>query len=949
MFHFSKIARMASGMLSAISLTLSAQVQMVKEPLPLDGGLTGNGWQAVPVQTDFRCLQSSGKDRPEAQTEFRVAADADNLYISILCHESQMEKLRKSTVPSRLWNSDTVEIFLCPTGQPDEFYQFAVSAGNLQFSMFYGEAGNVRPDPYFPFWTSKVFYGKDHWLVQIQIPFSAFYMTRNVKWNSEWLMNIARTRTPVRERSSWSPLNSGFCEPRGFRKFGGFPKRDPAQDVRTGKAEPVITGFTDGVYSGPLNLTIEADPAAAGDYELRVEEPDGKSSVHAVRLNGGLNQVVLKNVEYTGKAAGKTKLKLTFKAAGTGTTFGRYYPIDIVYRPLQIQLTSPGYKRNFYPGQDCSVIRGEIQLNLSAEQRKRADIKVSLSGGGLEEKVLELKADAETVPFQFDSRALTEGGQALLTATVLDSGREIASESCRITRLKKNEGSMIWIENNVLIKNGKPWYPRSVYARGYLGSKAFNVRYEADDLGESRFRIRSITPEKLIRGIEAKEAFKDVKPCPELLEKIRKIVEKTRSSSEIDFYYICDEPEYRNISPVYLKYIYDLVSEFDPYHPLLTCTTAGDKYLETADIFAPHPYLNPVVSDGKRILAIPVDRVRNYLQSIARLNRPDKVIGFTGQFFSYKFSNILADYPTWEELESSSWSAIVHGSRLQFPYAYHDLGDRPHIYEGYRYFNQSIRALESLLLSNRKHPAQTLDPENMIDTLLVEDKDAVLLIVVNLKNGPMETVVSAEILKKYSSLLEFRGEGSREIVNGTLKLSLKPYECVILTSEKLDAGLKTRSQVLQEIADQEKARGARGNLLFEKGAQIEVCSSSYNSFNNSLLSMLQQRNKLFDGTLDALGWQSKTGPGDHWYEISFRKNLPKFSRICLHGFNMGEPAVKIWKFGEWQALTPKKIEKAGYSLLMDLGGEFKSVKIRFEFPGEAADKPVELYEIELFN
>ena len=949
MFHFSNVIGMTVGILSGISLTLCAQVQMVKEPLPLDGILTGNGWLDVPVQTDFHCLQSSGKTSPAAQTEFRVAADPDNLYLSILCRENEMDKLRKSTVPSRLWNSDTVEIFLCPTGQPDEFYQFAVSAGNLQYSMFYGEAGNIRPDPYLPFWTSKVFYGKDHWLIQIQIPFSAFYMTRNAKWNSEWLMNIARTRTPVRERSSWSLLNSGFREPRGFRKFHGFPKRDPAQDVLIGKVEPVITGFTDGVYFGPLHLTIEANPAATGKYELRVEEPGGKSSVHTVRLKSGLNQEVLKKAEFQGKTEGKIDLKLTLKTAGKGTVFGRYYPVDIVYRPLRIDLTAPGYKRNFYPGQNHSVIRGNLRLNLSPEQQKSAEVKVSVSGGGLEEKTLVLKADRATVPFQFDSRKLSEGGKVLLTAALIDNGREIASAACLITRLKKNDGSMIWIENNVLIKNGKPWYPRSIYARGYLGGKAFATRYNADKLGESRFRIRSLAPEKLIRGIEAREAYKDVKPCPELLEKIRKIVEKTRSSTEYDFYYICDEPEYRNISPVYLKYIYDFVSELDPYHPLLTCTTAGDKYLQAADIFAPHPYLNPVVSDGKRILAVPVDRVRNYLRNITRFNRPDKIVGFTGQFFSYKFSNILAEYPTWAELESSNWSAIVHGSRFQFPYAYHDLGDRPHIYEGYRYFNQSIQALESLLLSNRKYPVKAADPENMIDTMLVEDGNAVLLIVVNLKNGPQNTVISAERLKKYPSLLEFRGSGSRQIVDGKFELSLNPYECVILTSKKLDGGLKTRDEVLQEIAKQEKARAARGNLLFEKGASFEVTSSSFNSFNDSLLSMLQQRNKLFDGTLDMLGWQSKTGTKDHWYELSFRKNPPRFSKICLHGCNMGNPEVKIWKFGEWQTLTPKKMTETGYSILQDYGEDLKSVKIRITFPVKIVKDPIELYEIELLK
>ena len=933
------------GLAVFLSLTLSAQVKVVNGPIPLDGNFSKGVWQDVPEQSGFALLKRTGKTNPGTQTAFKVAADADNLYLNIRCYENRMDELKKTDNPSGLWGSDLVEIFLCPSGQPDEYYQFVATAGNLHFNMFYGEAGVITPDPYSPFWESKVFYGKDHWQVQIRIPFSAFYMTRNVKWSSSWLVNIARTRRTVLELSTWSPLTSGFHQSQAFRKLTGFPKRNPAQDVMIAKAEPVIRTFTDGIYSGPLELTIDANPAAAGKYSLSVEEPGGKSSVHEITLKGGLHKIVVPKVEYLKKTLGKTQLKLTLKAEMTGFVFGRSYPVDIVYQPIRIDLTAPGYKRNFYPGQDYSAIRGELKLNLSPEQRKKAEVKLSISGGGLAEKTQTFKADRETIAFRFDSEKLAEGGKVQLTAKLLENGRETASATCTVARLKKNKGSMIWIENNALIKNGRPWYPRFIYAQGFMGGKAFAERFKADDLATTPVHARTLEPNRLIKGLEAKEARKDVKPCPELFEKIRAIVEKYREDPTFCLYYISDEPECRNVSPVYLKYIYDFVSELDPYHPVFTCTRAAGKYLDCADAFSIHAYIGPIVSEGKRILTRPVHRIRNHLQEVTNSRRPDKVVGFTGQFFSYKFNNILGDYPTWEELESMSWSTIAQGSRLHYPYAYHDLGDRPQLYEGYRYFNQSIRALEKQLLSNRKFPVKAVDPENMIDTLLVEGDGVTLLIVVNLKNGPLDTVISADHLKKFSSLFEFRGEGSRKLDDGTLKLSLKPYECVILTSKKMDAGLKTRSQVLQEIAEAEKARTSRGSLLFEKGATFEVDSSNPGRF----LTAMGQRNKLFDGTLDMLGWQSSRWGKEHWYELNFRKHPPKFSKIRIYGYNMGNPAVRIWKFGEWKNLTPKKTEKGEYSILLDFGEELKSVKIRIDFPGKKHNQSVELYEIELLK
>jgi|GEM_PF-506777 len=929
----------------AAALSLSAQLTIVNAPLPLDGKLTGNGWENVPEQTGFHVVRATGRTKPDAETSFRAAADADNLYFSILCRENRMEKLLKADSMSRIWVSDSVQVFFCPTGQSDEFYQFAVSAGKVRYSMFYGEAGVIQPDPYQPDWESKVFYGKDYWLVQLRIPFSSLYMTRNTKWSPDWLLNVARKRTPVPEATSWSRLLTSFLEPRNFRKFKGFPMRKPAQDLAILKAKPSIESFSDGVYSGPLELTVEANPAAAGNYELSVKEPNGKSSTHAVTLKKGMNRIVLPKTEYLRKAQGKTNLGLALKSLKTGTVFSRSYPVDIVYEPARFVLESPCYKRCFFPGQDHSKIAGKLHLSLSDAQKKSASIELTLSGDGLKEKTQKFKAKPEVIPFKFDSSALTVGGKATLRVKLLDGGKEIACVSQTVRRLKKNAGSMFWIKDGVLYKNGKPCFFRTMSAVGWHGGKAFDERLKKDDLCFLHPKVVNVEPKRLVPGIEPKEATKDVKPCPEVFEKIRKIVEECRDNPDVDIYYLADEPECRNISPVYLKYVYDFISELDPYHPVISCSRNADRFIDTADIMRTHPYINPTVSGGKRFLQIPIDRVRNYLQDVTKFKRPDKIAGFTGQFFSYKFNNFAADYPTWEEMESMSWSGLAQGARHFQPYAYHDLGDRPRIYEATRYFNQSIKALEKQLLSNRKYPVKTVDPENMLDTLLVEGDGVTLLVAVNLKNGPLEATVSAEHLKKFKSLQEFRGNGSRKVVNGELKLSLKPYECVVLTSKKMDTGLPTRDQVLKVVAEAEKARTSRGSLLFEKGDTFEIDSCNPPSARGGH----GIRNKMFDGVTDVFAWESKRGAEERWFELNFREKPPKFSKIGIYGHNIDRPTVKIWKLGKWETPTPKKIDKTKYSAVLDFGEELKSAKIRIDFDVKSRRDQVELYEIELLG
>lgn len=932
-------------LLTIVTFPLFGNVTIVNRELPLDGKV----WNNIPLRGNFKYLAASGKSTPKAQTSFQVAASATSLYINVICKEDNMAKLRKSQDLSKLWGSDTIEIFIAPTGQIDEFYQFAVSAGNLKFSTFYGEGGAIQPDNYLPFWSSKVFYYKNYWQLQIKIPFSAFYMTRNAKWNNVWLFNVARNRYPVRERSTWSNLKSSFKESSNFNKLSGFPKRASSLDIVINKATPTIKSFSKGIYSGPLALVIQANSAAIGVYNLTIEEKNGKKSTHVIELNNSINNIVLPKVEYLNKTKGKNTLKFTLNKVNKNISLGRYYPVEITYQPLKITLSSPGYKNNFYPGQDTSKITGFLKVNLPSEQKSNTKVTITLSSKSLLTKTLTFNANKENIFFTFDSKKLPKGEAALLTAKIINNNKVISTKTCQIKNLKPNKGSAIWIENNVLIKNGKPWYPRTIYARGYLGGTVFKEFYEKDNLSETPVKRRNVSPGKLIANLEGKEATKDVKPCKELFDKIRKIVNKSKNDPDFAFYYIADEPEYRNISPVYLKYIYNFVSELDPYHPLLTCTTAADKYLEIADVFTPHPYLNPIISEGKRILAIPVNRVKTYLQYVTNSKRKDKVVGFTGQFFSYKFSNIFADYPTWDELTSSSWSAIANGSRFHFPYAYHDLGDRPHIYEGYRYFNESIKALEKLLLSNKKHSVKVENANDNIDTLLVEDNHITLLIIVNLNNSPANPTIIAPHLKKYQSLLKFRSNGSIKVTNGKIQLALKPYESLILTSKKLDKNLLTTSQVLDKIAKLEHQRSSRGNLLFEKGNTFEVNSSNPISFNNSFLSILQQKNKLFDGTTNILAWQSKPFSKNNFYELNFRRRPPKFSKVKLYGLYMGTPKVKIWKFGEWKELKEKKITKTKDFCLLDFGEENKSVKVHIYFPKKIGKNPIELYEIELLK
>ena len=116
-----------------------------------------------------------------------------------------MNKL-KSAPAGDLWGTDAIELFLVPDGNTQEYYQFLVTSTNYTYAMYYAEGGNIRPDPYGPVWKSAIHADKDFWSAEIELPLTAFYMTRQNIWKSEWRVNVCRCRSAVvSERSSWSP------------------------------------------------------------------------------------------------------------------------------------------------------------------------------------------------------------------------------------------------------------------------------------------------------------------------------------------------------------------------------------------------------------------------------------------------------------------------------------------------------------------------------------------------------------------------------------------------------------------------------------------------------------------------------------------------------------------------------------------------------------------------
>lgn len=879
--------------------------------ISVDGRLDESAWTEASWNGPFAKLAHEVKNRDvRAQTSFAVLSDDRVLYVAVKCNEPDMAAL-KALPPRALYACDQVEVFLSPRGDGFDFYQFVVpfEPRNGSAARYASEGGDIEPDPFDPEWRFARGELDGGWCVEIAIPFSSLYMTRNAQWRGAWRVNVTRDRfVGGMERTSWSPLLTKYHEPANFRRMAGFPKRTDADDVGMTDVLAEISAVRDGKLAG--NLVFKAHVAQGGDYE--VSSPCVATTT--VNLPTGANTV---RVPCLYPENGRHATRIELRRKSDGRRYARTYPVMVDFEEIRLSLVSPEYRNNFYPGQDANRVSGRVETACSGETL------VTLEGPGFPMREAKLPQGGGEI--DFDTRGFQDGTAVL---TVSAGG---ATKEFKIRKLAKTGRRMAWISNGRLVVDGKPVLRRGIYAQGYLGGKAFAERFAADKRLFLTHEVSpggTLEPNRVLPGLETREARRDVVPCKEYFGRIDAMIEASKDR-DFAYWYISDEPECRGLSQVYLKHVYEHVREKDPYHPILTATRAGKKYMDCADWFETHPYLNPYDDGrGRRLFDVPPSSIGSYVDAFDAQDRPDKCIGFLPTMFAYRMKSILNDYPTFPEYVCHTWAAIMRGAKTLWPYAYHDMGDRASLYEGNRYVNSTFAALEDFVLDGRR-------------TTLIKTKDAEcvrwdiengesMFALANFTGGKLDIPLPESL--KGRKWRPFRGQRAKG-------RALEPYQVVVGTTDERDAGLETYAETQKLVDGLEYERTHRDNQILEKYMSVGFASSPPVGETRFY--------KLIDGTRDVIGWHAREAKP--WIELSFAERPVSFSRVRVYGSGIRDMRVSIRKGGEWKGLAPKSVKAEKYMRELDFGSVESTVKMRLSFPAAKGATDVELYEVEVPN
>jgi len=179
----------------------------------IDGILDEACWAGADVATGFMLLERRG--RATQQTECRVTYDAENLYVSFVCLETDPSGIltRCTERDGEVWNDDCVEIFLDTRHDHRTYFHLIANRIATRFD----EVGPYypRPQSWDGDWLCATSAATAGWTIEFAIPFRALGLTMP-RPGTLWGFNAHRQQHRLVERSSWSPTLHGFHEPRNF-------------------------------------------------------------------------------------------------------------------------------------------------------------------------------------------------------------------------------------------------------------------------------------------------------------------------------------------------------------------------------------------------------------------------------------------------------------------------------------------------------------------------------------------------------------------------------------------------------------------------------------------------------------------------------------------------------------------------------------------------------------
>ncbi|HSP80118.1 MAG TPA: DUF5916 domain-containing protein, partial [Myxococcaceae bacterium] len=197
----------ASAAIEGPGRTQFLRAARAEGPVAVDGRLDEDTWAKAPVFDAFVQRFPEAGQKPSERTELRVLYDDRNLYIGVLSHDSEPERINRNLGrrDSDLY-SDVVRVLLDTTHDHRTAYAFSVTAGGVQSDGLYYDDRQYSAD-WDGVWDGAAGEREDGWVAEFAIPLSqlrfpegpmqtwGFSVRREIARRNEELESVDNPRT----------------------------------------------------------------------------------------------------------------------------------------------------------------------------------------------------------------------------------------------------------------------------------------------------------------------------------------------------------------------------------------------------------------------------------------------------------------------------------------------------------------------------------------------------------------------------------------------------------------------------------------------------------------------------------------------------------------------------------------------------------------------------------
>ena len=185
-------------------LSRVATAVRITENMTIDGRLDEAGWMLATPVGDFTQRRPRHSEPATERTEVRFLYDDDNLYVGIICFDSDPQIVVNSLQRDyRTAESDGITLLIDSLHDRRSAFSFVTNPGGAKRDVQVSNFGNFNPD-WDGVWDVKTSINAEGWIAEYIVPFKTLRFSNAP--SQVWGLQITRRVLRKNEEADWAPL-----------------------------------------------------------------------------------------------------------------------------------------------------------------------------------------------------------------------------------------------------------------------------------------------------------------------------------------------------------------------------------------------------------------------------------------------------------------------------------------------------------------------------------------------------------------------------------------------------------------------------------------------------------------------------------------------------------------------------------------------------------------------